>query len=122
MGPIVGKRFKCTVCYDFDYCENCKNTKEHSHEFKVVQPWVHPQIPNEPEPAPRSDGKFVHRYCKCDGCGEKPLVGIRYKCTVCPNFDFCEKCEASTEHPHNFIKIKETKGCPAKSGGGCPWK
>jgi len=46
---------------------------------------------------------------KCDGCGVKPIVGIRYKCTVCYDFDYCENCEATKEHTHNFIKMKESQ-------------
>lgn len=40
----------------------------------------------------------------CDGC-EKAIDGLRYKCSVCPNFDYCETCESSLEHPHPFLKI-----------------
>lgn len=42
----------------------------------------------------------------CDGCEEFPMVGLRYKCAVCDNFDFCESCERSLNHPHPFIKLK----------------
>ena len=47
----------------------------------------------------------VHHKVKCDSCGAAPIVGIRYKCTVCRNFDFCEVCEAREEHGHPFLKI-----------------
>ena len=30
---------------------------------------------------------------KCIGCGISPIIGIRYKCTKCPSFNFCESCE-----------------------------
>lgn len=43
----------------------------------------------------------------CDGCGDKPLLGVRYKCAVCPNFDFCEICEATCYHPHPFLKLTD---------------
>lgn len=48
----------------------------------------------------------VHSNFTCDGCGVHPIVGVRYNCTVCRNFDFCETCEAKTEHAHPFIKHK----------------
>jgi len=48
----------------------------------------------------------VHSFIKCDGCGANPLPGIRYKCTVCPDFDFCEGCKKSKDHPlHEFEAI-----------------
>jgi len=50
----------------------------------------------------------VHRRVKCDGCGMFPIVGVRYKCTVCPDFDFCENCEEvkGEIHAHPFIKYR----------------
>jgi len=30
---INNKRFHCTICKNFDYCEECKLTKVHLHEF-----------------------------------------------------------------------------------------
>jgi len=42
---------------------------------------------------------------RCDGCDEFPIAGLRFKCTVCDNFDFCEICEMGQEHPHPFVKL-----------------
>lgn len=28
----------------------------------------------------------------CDGCGEGPLIGYRYRCKSCANHDVCESC------------------------------
>jgi Zinc finger, ZZ type len=39
----------------------------------------------------------VHQHVICDGCGASPLRGVRYKCSVCPDFDLCETCEASED-------------------------
>jgi next-to-BRCA1 protein 1 len=50
--------------------------------------------------------KPVHTRFTCDGCGVHPIEGVRYNCTVCRDFDFCETCEAKTEHAHPFIKHK----------------
>jgi hypothetical protein len=58
--------------------------------------------------------QVVHRWVNCDGCGKKGIEGIRYKCAVCPDFDFCEKCEAIVDHPHPFLKIKTLKQTPIK--------
>jgi hypothetical protein len=43
----------------------------------------------------------------CDRCGMTPIVGIRYKCTTCPDFDLCSACEALDLHDpkHLFLKV-----------------
>lgn len=37
--------------------------------------------------------RAVHERYTCDGCDTGPIVGIRYKCSVRPDYDLCEKCE-----------------------------
>jgi len=49
----------------------------------------------------------VHRNVTCDGCGKEGIVGTRYKCTVCPDFDLCENCEPEHDRSHPMIKINE---------------
>jgi len=56
----------------------------------------------------------VHTSVTCDGCQTKDITGVRYKCSVCDNFDFCENCEATKDHPHPFLKIKTLKQTPIK--------
>merc|ERR1711963_373166 len=50
----------------------------------------------------------VHYGVTCDGCECKPIIGNRYKCVVCDDFDLCETCHAAGKHPgHNMMKITE---------------
>ena len=37
----------------------------------------------------------VHRGVKCDGCGMKPIRGIRYRCTMCFDKDYCTDCKVA---------------------------
>jgi uncharacterized CHY-type Zn-finger protein len=30
----------------------------------------------------------------CDGCQMCPIVGARWKCSVCADFDFCDACHS----------------------------
>jgi len=47
----------------------------------------------------------IHPGVMCDGCQGK-VVGFRYKCLVCEDFDLCGKCEFSGVHPqHSMIRI-----------------
>ena len=46
----------------------------------------------------------------CDGC-EKPVVGFRYKCVQCPDYDLCGHCETKGLHPgHNMMRIASPEG------------
>lgn len=41
----------------------------------------------------------------CDGC-DGHVVGFRYKCVVCNDYDLCGRCETKGIHPgHNMIRI-----------------
>jgi len=54
-----------------------------------------------------------HKGVVCDGCGASPIIGVRYKCSVCKDFDYCQLCEERLNHEHAFLKIKEAGGAPA---------
>lgn len=56
--------------------------------------------------------KVVHENVECDGCGVAPIKGIRYKCSICKDFDYCETCEERLGHEHPFLKIKKAGGAP----------
>lgn len=47
----------------------------------------------------------IHTGITCDECGLTPIVGVRYHCTVRPDFDLCEACEAKNIQSHAMIKI-----------------
>ncbi|EFC48772.1 predicted protein [Naegleria gruberi] len=50
----------------------------------------------------------VHTSYRCDGCSVEPIVGVRYHCATCGNFDYCENCfhtKKGISHPsfHTFL-------------------
>eukprot|EP00494_Astrolonche_serrata_P022528 UN22785 len=48
--------------------------------------------------------KVVHKDVVCDICNASPIVGVRYKCAVRPNYDLCSKC--LDKHPQNYPTIR----------------
>ena len=49
----------------------------------------------------------VHKGIKCNECNCPEIVGPRFKCLKCNDYNLCQKCEEETEHyiDHIFIKI-----------------
>ena len=47
----------------------------------------------------------VHTGITCDNCSMSPIVGKRFKCMTCPDFDLCEKCEQMCIHNHPMIRL-----------------
>ena len=110
MTPLIGKRYKCEVCPNFDYCEKCyeKEKEKHKHGFKVVEHFHnYKKFFEEMKKKETKDGKAIHFEYICDGCEMSPIIGNRFKCTVCEDFDYCEACEEKfrNEHKHPFLKI-----------------
>lgn len=40
----------------------------------------------------------VHENALCDGCGMSPIVGGKWKCNTCDNFELCDSCYAAGIH------------------------
>jgi len=65
------------------------------------------------------DGKVVHKGVTCDGCKASPIVGCRFKCTTCANYDLCDSCESQGVHSeHSFLKMKVASGNSGCHFGG----
>ncbi|XP_030561830.1 protein ref(2)P-like [Drosophila novamexicana] len=63
-------------------------------------------VKQAPAPSPAVDDPtnfIVHNKIQCDSCKACPLVGFRYKCMQCPNFDLCQACESAHKHPEHFM-------------------
>jgi len=114
--PIVGTRYKCSVCPDFDLCQSCETAGDHPDSHPLIKIKVPPHE-RKPEPA-------VHENVICDGCGAKPIVGNRFKCTVCPDYDLCDDCEAAGDKhtaDHPLLKMKESRRA-GHFGGFGKWR
>lgn len=100
---IYGVRYKCFTCPDWDYCSDCYKNASTTHAGHRFAPLYEPcaQRDNVSAAAEIHDGVF------CNGplCSLGTLdyiTGIRYKCTVCDEIDFCEACEAHPANKHDI--------------------
>ena len=57
----------------------------------------------------------IHNGIKCEKCGINPIQGIRYKCSICENYNLCELCEDLNSelqfhnNQHDFIRMRNEK-------------
>ncbi|GAA5836208.1 hypothetical protein JCM9279_002227 [Rhodotorula babjevae] len=111
---IVGTRYKCLQCADYDSCAACKVA--YVDEVHPAHNFVRVDDPKHLQHRPQPDSRTIHRNIVCDGCNQSPLVGVRYHCThpACTiegGFDLCSACEALPipvhPHDHNLLKIRE---------------
>ncbi|CAF1621470.1 unnamed protein product, partial [Didymodactylos carnosus] len=71
------------------------------NKLKAIETWVKGEIvkydPVKPE-------DFVWNSVSCDGCSMGPLVGLRYHCETCGNYDLCAACK-NKGHEHELELI-----------------
>ena len=142
-GPIVGIRYKCSVCPDTDYCQDCieslekiqdKTSKFHNPDHVFFR--IHndicgittvPLLQNRGA----DDGlSWMHPNTNCNFC-KQPVVGFKYFCPQC-SINICESCEfviddlctsssnvSNHSVLHSLIKMRpDPHAKPSKSGGG----
>jgi hypothetical protein len=99
---IQDDRYRCLQCLNFDLCGECfeKRFEKDSHHSGHI--YVHFKTPNElfnesivninKEVIKRRFASVEHTGINCDDCPTNPIVGIRFKCDTCPNYDLCLTC------------------------------
>ncbi|KAF9439218.1 hypothetical protein BGZ76_008584 [Entomortierella beljakovae] len=102
--PIVGVRYKCLQCPDYDLCQGCLPLSEEKHKSHTFFPISYPgQVQVKLDQTP-------HTRVQCDHCHNE-IFGVRYKCGNCQDYDLCGNCEALPEPVHNsdhiFLKIRK---------------
>eukprot|EP00002_Diphylleia_rotans_P005374 TRINITY_DN144_c0_g1_i4.p1 TRINITY_DN144_c0_g1~~TRINITY_DN144_c0_g1_i4.p1 ORF type:complete len:724 (-),score=135.02 TRINITY_DN144_c0_g1_i4:162-2333(-) len=69
---------------------------------------------SRPQPRHAADDvdASIHFGVSCDGCGSAPIVGLRFKCQDCEDYDLCTVCReglgAEVAHPetHSFVQVE----------------
>ena len=95
-GDLLGERIEKVISPEINEIQN-----------EIIQKSVEVSKIERSNISRRSNCSTVHKKVRCDGCGMCPIIGVRYKCAVCQDFDFCENCESEKgdEHNHPFYKI-----------------
>eukprot|EP01125_Pyxidicula_operculata_P009288 TRINITY_DN3062_c0_g1_i3.p1 TRINITY_DN3062_c0_g1~~TRINITY_DN3062_c0_g1_i3.p1 ORF type:complete len:413 (-),score=83.89 TRINITY_DN3062_c0_g1_i3:113-1351(-) len=134
--PIVGIRYKCLNCKDYDICQFCEEIylelRAHSiqHVFlKIKNPL--PEVEERPNllfpnlysgkmdceceewTQPSQDTQIIHEGLLCNSCSH-PIIGYRFKCTQCSNYNLCETCESKNNHDKSHIFVKIRFSLPSK--------
>ena len=74
-------------------------------------------VVSKKEPNVSGEGQ-VHHLVSCDGC-EGKVVGSRFKCSVCPDYDLCGTCEGKGLHAHHHLLRIRNPG-PSSFTPQCP--
>lgn len=124
---IVGVRYRCSMCTDYDLCGSCmdKTPRAHTKEHLFLRidkprgparPFGRPGVKFSSYPALQNRSKIKHDSINCSGCCTQNIVGIRYQCIECVNVNLCEACEMKGVHNvlHTRLKIAKPIDCPPK--------
>jgi hypothetical protein len=82
--PLLGVRFKCAFCSDYDLCESCYSRHASGGVHEPSHPFIKIHAPGaEPQRVAPVATAVTHASVTCDGCGVTPIIGVRWKCSVC---------------------------------------
>ena len=98
--------YRCLECPDFDMCDMCFEKRHEVDGHKNGHAFAHFRMAHELFGETVQDirrevtlTKLIkrfesvqHRQTSCDGCQINSIVGLRFKCDTCPNYDLCLKC------------------------------
>ncbi|KAF7798519.1 hypothetical protein EIP86_009740 [Pleurotus ostreatoroseus] len=115
---VTGVRHRCILCEDFDFCEKCISSADVRAQHDADHPFFPIEVPWDREGFEVAQERYrsthpappMHFNTTCDGCG-LTVTGVRHKCTVCDDFDFCSTCIADPDArfthdlTHSFMPI-----------------
>ena len=108
---VLKESQKLITFYEKEYKEKEKKTQKELNQMSEMINKSNAYLSNIVQPS----NKFEHKGIKCQKCMVEPIIGIRYQCSECKDYNLCEKCEEENSKEnfhnkeHNFIKIRETK-------------
>merc|ERR1719231_654154 len=110
---------------DFSKCNwkknKCNWKKNWNQKCNWKKKWAKMQQaqPVPANSAPVAERKDAHVGIHCDGCGQKPILGVRFKCSVRPDYDLCAACEVKDTSNHPMIKMRVPQRNDIHHGVSC---
>ena len=110
LDDIRGMRYKCEQCPDYDLCGSCLpllhsgELHPSTHTFKVM---LHRGLEDRIKLPTNETEDRVRHPATCDLCSQN-IIGVRWKCLNCPDWDCCSSCSATIQdtHPgHSFARL-----------------
>lgn len=118
---IYQDRYKCLECYNYDLCNRCfdkrRETLKHMNEHIMVhfsdldelfgEPVIDVNITVTLQKFKEKYSEQIHVNIECNNCKMKPIVGLRFKCDDCHDYDLCVTCMEKRIHDssHPLIAI-----------------
>ncbi|KAH9933571.1 uncharacterized protein BXZ73DRAFT_46350, partial [Epithele typhae] len=132
---IRGARHRCLMCDDYELCRDCASDPEKRMQHnpkhplfpikspldKSVYDEARRQVNDHAEArmtrlvVNRARTSIEHHDVTCMGCAQTPLLGVRYRCMVCLDYDLCSQCHSDPvfrdNHPldHAFFPIPDPR-------------
>lgn len=77
--------YVCSDCFDAPLCGICTKTDpgRHRQHMEFIKPEKRSHVALSTAP----------RTSVCNGCGERPLTNVYYRCQVCDDYDLCAHCD-----------------------------
>ncbi|GAB6022797.1 hypothetical protein CHUAL_006895 [Chamberlinius hualienensis] len=92
---IIGFRYKCIECPNFDLCVECEKKQLHSqHMMTRISPALNQGV--------GSRSIAWHPGKVCSSC-QNDIYGFLYKCVQCKDYYLCFRCEYSLVHAHHQL-------------------
>lgn len=115
---LRGYVYYCLMCYQYQFCSQCFNTRQESDKHVSNHPVVRcdedfcgtifgSNIDNEQFNLKTFKTLFeskFHSNVKCAECLCEPIKGLRFKCDICFDYDLCFKCyeDRKISKTHSF--------------------